>query len=333
MKVRQLTHLVEIWKLFEKDPATKSIYLHKRGAQVEGMHVGASRKAKLPLTKGISVDGAVLSGTLDLFPADATISIKQTKSSIILTAGERRAVLRTYVTAPPKDRLGFSQDPIDSTGLRAALPFLRACTSGGVVTPILTGIHFTGQVLEATDAEQRTGRLRLTSLPKASGQIVPAADLDQALSLLGKKLSMQFSKKHLRLRDKTTAIKLTLLQGKYPDLNRLPKLDTYKHRIKLDKAQLDTVLRAAVLLDSDRLVTFVIKDGNALWRVHGQETGGFREIIGPTKLPDVEIIFDAHWLDAAQYVGNKITLRYNDGKSPVLFTGNKRLLWMAPVIG
>ena len=333
MKVKHLAHLVEIWKLFEKDPATKSIYLHKGGAQVAGMHVGAARKAKLPLVRGISVDGAMLSGTLDLFPADAKISIKQTKASLILTAGDQRAVLSMYVTTPPKERLYFDQDAIDSTPLRAALPFLQACTSGGVVTPILTGIHFMGQMLEATDAEQRSGRLRLASLPKASNQVVPAGDLEKALSLLSTKFAMRFSRGHLRLRDKRTAIKIALLNGKYPDLSNLPKRDTYKHHIKLDKAQLDTVLRAAVLLDSDRLVTFVIKDGTALWRVHSQETGGFRQVIGPTKLPDVEIIFDAHWLDAAQYVGRKITLRYNDGRSPVLFTGNKRLLWMSPVIG
>ncbi len=337
MRVKSLSHLVEIWKLVEKDPATKSVFLDKKGAHLTGMHVGASRRAKLPLEAGLDVDGVMLTGALDLFPLDAQLSLKRTESSLILRAGERRAMLRVYVAPPPKDRLRFrNAREFDSTKLRAALPFLRACTSGGVVTPVLTGIHFAAGkrvTLEATDAERRTGRLTLALPCKAAGQVVPAADLEQALSLLEKKIAMKFSRGHLHLQDRTTAIKLSLLQGKYPDLSRHPQPAAYKYKITLDRARLDTIIRAAILLDSDRLVTFVVKDKQASWIVRSQETGGFREPIGACKLPDIAIIFDAHWLDAAQYVGNKITLRYNDGRSPVLFTGNKRLLWMSPVVG
>ena len=334
MQVKQLSHLIEIWKLVDKDPGTKSILLSSGGVHIEGMHVGSSRRAKLPLKKNIGVDGEMLTGALGLFPADANITIKQTKASLILNAEGRRAILRIHTGAKP-GRISFSDaKEFDSTALRAALPFLKACTSGGVVTPILTGIHFAPSgVLEATDAGQRSGRLRLSLPFKTSGQIVPAADLETALSLLTKKIAMKFARGHLYLRDKRTTIKITLLQGKYPDMSRLPKPDTYKYQIKLSKAQIDTAARAAVLLDSDRLVTFTIKEGLVSWIVQGQETGGFREPIGKTKLPDVEIVFDAHWLDSAQYVSGKIRLRYNDGRSPVLFTGNKRLLWMSPVVG
>lgn len=335
MRVKDLSHLVEIWRLVEKDPGTKSLYLDKAGARLVGMHVGASRRAMLPLDEGLSVDGAMLSGSLDLLPPDATVNLKQTEASLILTAEGRRAVLRVHRGTQPGERLDFKAMPFDATWLREALPFLKACTSGGVVTPVLTGIHFVSgerTTLEATDAASRTGRLSLTMPCDVSGQVVPAADFETALSLLGKKIALKFSKGHLRLRDKTTTIKVSLLQGAYPDLSKLPQLRDYKHQIKVQKSQLDTAIRAGKLLDSDRLVTFTVKDKQAALLVRGQETGGFRQPISPCDLDDIEIMFDAHWLDAAQYVGSSTRLRYNNERSPVLFSGNKRLLWMSPVV-
>lgn len=335
MRVKDLSRLVEIWKLVEKDPGTKGLYLDKRGAHLVGTHIGASRRLALPLDTGLSVDGAVLSGALGLLPPDAKVNIKHTEASLVLAAEGRRAVLRMREEPPPRERLDFKARPFDSTRLREALPFLRACTAGGVISPILTGIHFmSGEriTLEATDGGQRTGTLSLILPFKVSGQTVPAADLEMALSLLGKKIAMRFSRSHLHLRDRTTAIKISLLQGVYPDLSIHPRPSAYKHQIRLRKSQLDTAVRAAILLDSDRLVTFTVKDKQAALLVRSQETGGFREPIGFCNLDDIEIVFDAHWLDAAQYVGDNARLRYNNERSPVLFSGNKRLLWMSPVV-
>lgn len=332
MKVRQLQHLVELWKLVEKDPATKTIHLSRVGASIMGMHVAAFRRRDLGLRKGINIDGDMLTGALDLLPGDSTLNIKETDASLVLEAAARRAVLRIQRGSMPVERM-FSADPFDATKLREAMPFLKACTAGGVVKPVLNGIHFAKGKLEATDGEVRTGIVPLVLPCEISGQVVSAADLEQALSLLGKKISMKFTKSHLHLRDKETVIKLSLLQGNYPDLSKLPANDTYRHTIAVSKQQLDTAIRAGVLLDGDRIVTLSIKNGKASLVVRGQETGGFREPIGPTKLKDVEIGFDANWLDAAQYIGQKVRLRYNDGRSPVLFTGNKRLLWMSPVVG
>lgn len=335
MRAKDLLHLVEVWRLVEKDPGTTGLHLDRRGAHLIGMHVAATRHATLPLDAGLTVDGAVLSGALDLFAPDAEVSIKQTEASLVLSAKGRRAVLRMHREAPPGERLDFKATPFDATRLREALPFLKACTSGGVITPVLTGIHFTPSgeraILEATDAVCRTGRLSVLLPCKVSGQVVPAADLMMALSLLGKKIAMSFSKSHLHLRDKTTMIKISLLQGAYPDLSKHPLPDAYKHQIKLQKSQLDTAIRAGVLLDSDRLVTLTIRDKQASLLVRGQETGGFREPIGSCNLEDIEIVFDAHWLDATQYIGATLKLRYNNERTPVLFSGSKRLLWMSPV--
>lgn len=339
MKVKDLSHLVEIWKLVEKDPGTKTLYLDSTGVRLMGMHVEAHRGMRLPLERSIAVDGAMLSGALGLLSADADLEIKQAEASLVLKAGGRRAVLRMRHESPSEEKLSRPAEPFDGTKLREALPFLKACTAGGVITPVLTGIHFLpgidnggGVVLEATDAERRTGRLSLKLPCRVSGQVVPATDLEMALSLLSKRISVGFSKAHLHIRDKRTVIKMSLLQGQYPDLSKHPPPSKYEQQIKVSKSQLDTAIRAAVLLDSDRLVVLQVKDGQASLMVRSQETGGFREPIGPCKLDDIEITFDAHWLDAAQYVGDTARLRYNNERTPVLFTGNKRLLWMSPVV-
>jgi len=336
MKVRKFANLLEIWKLIDKDPGSKNILLTKKGAHVSGIHISASCRAALDIDKPILIDGVNLTGAVKLLPPNATLGIKQTDASLILTAGKRRAVLRMNISSPMPDLFNVEAPKFKSRSLRSAVPFLRSCTLGGVLQPILTGIRFSkgkkdGEVvLEATDRD-RSGRLILKLPLNAIGQVVPAADLEQALSLLEGRVSMRFTKKHLLMRDATTKARINLLQGAYPDLSRLPQLKSYKYKLVLRKGPLDTAAKAAILLDSDRIVMLSIKDGMAAWMVHGQETGGFRQPIGMRKLPDIEISFDAHWLDPAQYVGTEFVLRYNDARSPVLFVGNKRLLWMASV--
>lgn len=338
MLVRDLASLVEIWRLVEKDPGTKEILLDRKGARVEGMHIDAQRRMTLPLEKQVSIDGALLVGTLALMPQDAELSVKQTGTSLILATKGRRAVLRVQKKVDPRNlKLFFKGESFDTSTLREELAFLRACTSGGVLSPILTGIHFApptdrGIPLEATDVERRTGRVHLSLPITSTGKVVPAADFDAALSLMRDTISMKFTDKYLKLCDGETAIQSLTIFGVYPNLSRLPSPGKLKYSIILRKPLLETAIRAAVLLDSDRIVTLSIKDGFGSLLVTSNETGGFRQKLGKYDVPDIDIVFDAHWLDAAQYVGEKIRLRYNDARSPVLFSGNRRLLWMSPLV-
>lgn len=338
MLVKDFSYLVDIWRLIEKDPGAKDVYLSKRGARVDGMHVAAFRKspAPLPLDGSISIDGAMLSGTLALMPQDAELTVRHTPASLVLSAKGRRVVLRMRVGKPSPKKLRFKAKFFDGTALRDEIAFLRACTSGGVVQPLLTGIHFISEgarvVLEATDAERRTGRMALRLPFTATGHVVPGTDLEMALVLLAPEIAVKFIEARMCLQDAQTIIQLSILYGRFPDLSRLPKPALYQHEIMLRKHQLETAIKAAVILDNDRLVILAIKDKRAALLVRGQEVGGFRQPVGACDLPDIEIVFDAHWLDAAQYVGDHVKLRYTDHRSPVLFSGNKRLLWMSPIV-
>lgn len=341
MKVKDLSHLVEIFKLVDKDPGTKELRLDSASAHLTGMHVGATRrlpnKVRLDLEdRVINIDGSMLRGALALMGPDAALVAKQTGSSLILSAQGRRAILKTRWDKGDAEDIDFDGEVFDSTTLRREIPFLRSCVAEGVIAPILTGIRFTsvknGVRLEASDAERRSGRLFLALPCRVQGQVVPAADFETALSLLGMKIAMRFKKGHLYVRDRRTVIKLTLLQGKYPNLSSLPKPETYQHSINFSRKRLDTAIRAATLFDSDRIITFSIENGRASLLVRGQETGGFRQPLGRCDLEDIEILFDAHWLDTAQYVGDSVRLRYNNARSSVLFSGNKRLLWMSPIV-
>lgn len=336
MKVQDLLHLADIWRLVEKDPGTKEVYLDSKGARLMGMHIEASRRLALPLDKGISVSGPMLLGTLGLLTPTDTITIKQTPASLVLSAGGRRALITKRVVDAPKPSLAVDADFFDGTKLRDEVAFLRGCVAGGVLSPVLTGIHFRKDskdqtILEATDAERRTGRSVLTLPFAVSGQVVPSGDLSAVLALLDKKIAVKFTKAHMLLRDKTTRIKLSLLQGNYPDLTRFQLRSKYKYKIALSKAALDAAVRAAILFDNDRIITLVVKDKTASLLVRSQETGGFRQPVGRCSVDDVEIRFDAHWLDATQFIGDEITLYYDNPKAPVLFSGKRRLLWISPI--
>lgn len=340
MKVKALSELIEIWKLVDKDPGTLNIVLNKNGASIAGMHVAATSKLSLPLKKAIMVHGESLVGAIKLFPQKAQLSFKDTGKSLVLSAKGRRVVLlRTTVAIPTRRKPTFAGKAFSRRALLGAIPFMRSITQGGVMQPILTGIKFSkGKkknevVLEATDASVRTGRLSIKLPVEVKNEVVPAADLEQALSLLTqKRMQMQFIHGSLEMADGKTTIRISLLNGEFPDLSKMPLLKTYENRILLKRSQLDNAVKAAALLDDDRLVTLNIKEGRASWIIRGQEKGGFREPIGPVELDDINIIFDSHWLDTAQDIGAEFTLCYKDNKAPVLFFGNGKSLWMSPVV-
>ncbi len=339
MKVSRFNWLLEIWKLVDKDPSETSIILHSGGASVSGMHVAASRKLKLPLEKKITVNGEALVGAMKLFPNNAELGFKDTGTSLVLSAKRRRVVLRRMLLGSPlRKSPDFKGKKFSAKVMRKAVPFLRSVVQGGVMQPILTGIQFTpGKkknrvILESTDAAHRTGRLTVQIPMTVKNQVVPAADLDQALSLMQTKLQMQFVNGAVEIGDGTTTIRISLLNGKFPDLSKLPLLKTFKNRILLSRSRLDNAVKAAALLDDDRLVSLVIKDGRAAWLIRGSERGGFREPIGKTDLEDIEIVFDSHWLDTAQDLGSDFMLVYKNSKAPVLFHTANRLLWMSPIV-
>lgn len=336
MKVKQLAELTEIWKLVEKDPSITTMTFDATGVQVSGKHIGATKDYKLPLDHPMQVSGERMAGSIKLFSPAAVINIKNTEVSLVLNAGKRRAILRTAKAEKIRREERVKTQKFKAQKLRNALPFFKGCIAGGVLKPILTGIQFTRNksgkiVLEATDGETRCGRQILPMPLNASGQVVPAVDLEQALSLMDGAISMEFRKTNLLVSDGHTTIKLSTLSGKYPDTSRMRR-ETHKHKINLKRSHLDTAVQAAILFDSDRLVTLSIKDKKAAWIVIGQETGAFRQPIGKVKLPDVEIMFDANWLESGKHLGTNITLHYTDPKSVVLFKGNRRSLWLSTIV-
>lgn len=333
MKVKKFATLTDIWKLIDKDPSQKSILLAPNGVHVQGLHIGSHKRSKLPV-KTLVIDGENLTGALKLFGPNAVIGIKQTDASLILTAGKRRAVLRISKAEPPLEIEKVKSPRFKSKSLRNAIPFLLGCTAGGVLKPILTGIRFSKSkgkiVLEATDGEIRYGRLALKIPVNAVGQVVPAADLEQALAQTIGRVSLHFIKSHLIITDGRTTIKLALLQGTYPDMTKLLR-QKRPYALTLKKSNLETATKAAILLDSDRLVVFTIKDKKASWVIHGQETGGFRQPIGKTALKDIEITFDANWLEAAHNLGPEVKMEFRNNRNNILFTANKRSLYLIPI--
>lgn len=339
LTVADLTRVADIWKLIASDRTTSDIHLLPSGAYVSGAYVEAIRVGiKTELKQAVTVDGHILTGSLGLFRPDAKLELRTTDASLIMKAGKRRAVLRMREAeippSPPKLKSGAELQSIDD--LRDAVKFLNDCITEPAIDPVLTGILFrrtkTGFALAATD-RTRMGRATIPSAVRTKDDhVVPAADLTQALALVGEEARVSFTKSdRIVIADKETAISLVLLQGEFPDVTKLPT--KYPHSIELDVERVGTAIAAAQLIDDDRLLSLQVKDGRLAWVVSGQETGGFRLPVGRQDAGDVEIVFDADQLAAVLSIGDDLTLNYTDDRTPVLLKGTetKYRLWVAPI--
>lgn len=340
MLVADLVTLTDIWKLIAGDKTTTDLHLLPDGAYVSGAYGDCIRLGETGLDEPIAVDGNMLTGSLALFKQDAKVelSVTDSGSSVIIRAGKRKLALRIRESeippSPPK--LATAGQLSDVDDLRDAVKFLSDCITEPAIDPVLTGILFrkskTGFALAATD-RTRMGRTTLPSKLKTQGDhVVPAADLAQALSLVGDEARFYFTKSdRMVIADETTSCSILLLQGDFPDIEKLPT--KYPNSVTLDTERTATAISAAQLIDDDRMLTLQIKDGRLAWVVSGQETGGFRLPVGKQETEDVEISFDADMLSAVLGIGDELTLHYEDNQTPVLLKGveTRYRLWVAPL--
>jgi len=342
MLVRQLSEAVEIWKLAANDTGVKEICLSKRHVHLRGLHTEAVRKLPEALDiPTVVLDAPLLAGSLALFDTEAELGIKVTESSLVLNAGGRRAVLRQKASeAPLRKHLKAKATLKDGTVLREAIAFLSSCASEDAIRPQLTGISFKrgeegGVVLNATDGARRSGQVSLASagLMKEDA-IIPAVDLSAALGLVDTEFSLEIIEGHVLIADDRTTIRLSLLSGDFPNVESLPRRKAYKYRFSFDCDSFDVASRAATLLDPDRLLSLVFKNGRAAWVVQGEEVGGFRIVAGAQDAKPLSIMFDAQWAGPVLNLGDKVVMYYNDEKSPVLFYSptSKFLLWLSPIV-
>ncbi|KKN25969.1 hypothetical protein LCGC14_0879380 [marine sediment metagenome] len=340
MQVKDLSYLAEISRLAERDPSIVQFFLSERTAQIRGMYCAAIRKSphRTGIDRTVDLDGRLLAGAIGLMDPEADLALSIASTSVVLRAGGRRAVLRMRTDAAPDDFPSLEKRrSVAVKALHTAVSFLRECTSDATLNPVLTGIMFSsskhGLILSATDGEKKFGTVALPLKIPAQRQVVPAADLDAALGLLGDKATIYFDGGAIFLSDAHTSIRLSLLQGEFPSMGSLPKPKSYKNEVRFDAEHLKPAIKAATLMDDERMLSLVIKDGSAAWIVQGQEVGGFRILIGKRKADDMSISFNADWVAAAQYVGDKMTMKYKDGRTPVLFVGpNNYLLWASTIV-
>lgn len=341
MDVADAADTIGIWKLIERDPGTKEIILSKRKATVSGLYASASRRWPLPLTiKSATVDAPLLAGALALFDQNKELGLALGSTSLTLSAGGRRARLQQkHASSLPA--IPTSDAPAAKTDrLRSAVAFLAACAADETERPDLLGIKVSRRgkvvVLQATDGSRRSGRCELPAKSVEvgkGGDLVPAQDFDRALSLLGKSASVALREGALLLKDNRTTIRLSLISGeKYPDVDALPSQEQLPHRFVCARGPFEVALRAATLLDPDRLVSLEVKEGKARWIIEGGEVGTFRLPAGKAK-HDVVFTFSASWAEAATHLGEEVSLYYKDGRSPVLFYDEeaKRSLWVSPL--
>lgn len=343
MQVKEFAQLIAIWKVAEHDRSTQELRLYPDGtAYVPAMHTDAVRiGSPLDIDHAVAVHGGILSGIPPLLPSDKKITFRLTDSSLIVECGRRRAVL-ALLGAPdaPPPSIGKSGTlrPIDA--LRDAMPLLAATTAKNAIDPVTSGVRFrrVKEHLElmATDRSAVASLVKLEMKLKGvrEDRIVPASDLSAALALLGDKVAMSFDDSHVVLRDETTQIRTSLLQGAFPDISQLPKKSGMKRAIALPREAVDVATRASALIDADRILTLAIKDKRGTLSVRS-EAGGFRVPIGKHDVPDRELPLVSSLLsDAVGPLGKDVVLHYSDDAGSFLIfesreTGHR--LWMAPI--
>lgn len=358
MLVRDLDSLTTIWKLAASDTMTKAITLYFAGpnkvvgASLLSAHCRALRRhsrgssvvkmAALSRAEEILVDGGMLTGILSLMQEDDEIEIDTTKAGLVLKTPSRRAALRLLGTRGPEVILDPSPSvKVDAGALRVAMPFLRGCVAESGM-PLLSGVRVSavnkGLMLTATDA-LRAGVVRIPAMKGIEGEaVIPAQELAAAIDVLGDEVSLFYTEGAAYLTDGPTDIWISLLQSdrKFPSISAFPRPSAYQYRIDdFPSGEIAGAIRAANILDADKMVTINIRDRQMSLIVSGQETGAFRVAMGERKAADIAIVCDASRLEPVLQLGDEVTLCYNDARGAILFTSQAKpdyLFWCLPIV-
>ncbi len=364
MLVKDLIAVVDIWRVIVDDPGTTliALTLEPLSASFAGTHCEAI--VGEPGGQKVTVLGDRLRGVLSLFnpEAELVLEYRAEKGRLAIKTKGRVAELAVVVEGAGAS-LGLQegstgieaprQQVVPAAELAKALAFLQTCVATSAGQPIVTGVKFAhdkagGLILAATDREAHTGIVRVPGekpTRRITEEVVlPVKEIREFLAYL------------IGMGEETVQIDLTptkaVLAGvgavmriagltaatPFPNLQALRPAKQFDHTVQIEPQLLHKATQASVLLDSDRVVRLAIKRGRAALIVQGDETGSFRSLLpGGAEVPDsvaeADLLFDAHWLEPLEHLGDTATLYYQSPQHPVLFVGeNGYRLWLALVM-
>jgi DNA polymerase III sliding clamp (beta) subunit (PCNA family) len=307
----------------------------------EGMHIGGIARAQADvevsgLLVPVSVDAKRLRGVLTLLHDDANLAVTFGKSVVTFSGPGRRLKLTTglasEVQRPVKEKPKATA-VVDTAELLRAVKFLLPMTTKNIsAAPVLTGLHLRSEedrlVIEATDSA-RAGRADVASKNKKDVDVVvPAVDLEAALSVVGEKAIVRVIGNTVEVADRNNYIRMSTLMGNFPKLDDLPTKG--KRRAQLSPVVVDDVSKAAKVLETAYDIRVKAAGGRVRLSVSSDETGKVDFAAGKSD-HDLDLHFDVDLFSMSKELPDPITLIQT--KSTAIFRGeNGWLYWLPPII-
>lgn len=359
MKVSDFKEFTSVWNLASLDDGSEVLTFQVEAASdmlsisFSGMHVGAVRiwplndvsiEGLAPDTP-FSVSGSLLHGTLALFSDTEDLAARIDGTNLHLRAGGRQASLREHETGGARFVLPQivvqTRCVIDRAELGPKLNMLAAAAARTLDRPALTGINVSTSrdgrlVLRATDGQARACLLsqEVREMEGESfGFTAPAADLSIALQECERIVTMELADgaSILHLNDAITFVRLSLLQGDYPSFQHLPR--KFESRLIIPSSMIDTVTKAAALIDQNGLVTLAARDGQLGLATQDQQKGWFSVAVGPTEEEDFEMHFDAEYMSQVAHAsGIETVLQKAASNQPIMVSGEGWYYWLTSVV-
>ena len=344
MRTKDFSEFIAIWKLADIDGgcATLSFQNLQDGrlhCSFEGLHVGAIRTSADVQIEGLSeliaIPWKTLAGALALLDDESPLTARLTDTNLLLHCGARRVNVRISSEKAPYSYDVAQQDQasIDLSSLPSFVSLLSVIAAKTIENPVLTGINIStagknSLLLRATDRLRAfAATLNSTTNDPPMETTIQAADLITCFDILQNQVGMYVDDRNaLILRDDRTLIRVSTLFGEYPSFAPLPR-SGFAHEFVLPAEIIRLAHRAAMLIDSERLVTIEAAAGKMRVRVNGSEVGDFEVEVDDGPDDAFEATFDAEKLIVAADLGAQVTVHIVDKMTPAYFSGEKGMFY------
>lgn len=354
MKASEFREFNRVWEMNAVDQGSPVVTFlgTKKGTYViyEGLHSLAYRRSMDVHIDGlkddmhISVSGKMLSGIVSILPDDGELSLALKGTQLVLRCSTIRNRL-TYALASTPPDLSLPEAQTGSVIIKSAELAQRLSVIGEVASKrmnqiILTGVNLsinkrkTNLVIKMADGM----RAAVSSVSLVEGVQIrpfdttaPIADLRIALGLMGEACSILVTEKALVLTDGDSFVRMALVQGAYPDLSALAKIEQTSSAL-IPSTVFTTIERAASLIDSNKIVHMEFKRGHLVVSTESKELGDFHIDAGDVRAPDGGFSADATYLAIVGRFSDSVRLSYTTPvKQPVLFEGGGYRYWLSPI--
>lgn len=277
----------------------------------------------------ITVEGAKLSSIMKSLPKDSTATLKLDRDSLVVTCSRSRFKLKTIpaVEFPVFDQPDTAQEFIvDAAVMRKALDRVSPAMAVNDVRYYLNGVHlcFNSGKLDvvATDGH----RLHMTTMQGDWGDHAVTLPNDAvrpvAALMTGGGVGLMLGENSLQASSGGRSVSVKLVDGKYPDYNRVIPRQNNNH-VEFTRSELAGAVQRVKLLSNEKYkgMKFVVSGGECT--LTGQNISNeesFETVPVVYSGPDIEAGFNADYVaDVLSVVeSDQVAFEFGEGMAGVV---------------